>query len=108
MKITVTGSLGYVSTPLIKELIKKGHSVTVISSKAEKQAAIEAIGAKAAIGTIEDVNFLIDNFKNADAVYCMIALDGGFNDPDNTAGNLIARADAVANNYTKAIELSGS
>jgi len=27
MKIIVTGSLGYVSTPLIKELIEKGHSV---------------------------------------------------------------------------------
>ena len=50
MKIIVTGSLGYISTPLTKELIKKGHSVTVISSKAEKQAAIEALGAKAVIG----------------------------------------------------------
>ena len=32
MKIIVTGSLGYVSTPLVRELIGKGHSVTVISS----------------------------------------------------------------------------
>lgn len=73
MKITVTGSLGYVSTPLIQELIKKGHSVTAISSNAEKQAAIEALGAKAAIGTMEDVDFLTDTFRGADAVYCMLA-----------------------------------
>jgi len=46
MNITVTGSLGYISTPLIKELIKKGHSITVISSNPKKQAAIEAMGAK--------------------------------------------------------------
>jgi len=107
MKIIVTGSLGYVSTPLIKELIEKGHSVTVISSKAEKQAAIGAIGAKAAIGVMEDVDFLTDTFNGADAVYCMLALLGNFGDPNNTAGSVMARADAVANNYVQAIERSG-
>lgn len=57
MKIIVTGSLGHISKPLTQTLVQKGHSVAVISSKSERQAAIEAIGAKAAIGTIEDVNF---------------------------------------------------
>ena len=63
MKIVITGSLGNVSKPLTESLVKKGHSVTVISSKVEKQNAIEAIGAKAAIGTIEDVDFLTETFK---------------------------------------------
>jgi putative NADH-flavin reductase len=45
MKMTVTVSLGYITTPLIKELISKGHSVTVISSNIEKQAAIEILPA---------------------------------------------------------------
>jgi uncharacterized protein YbjT (DUF2867 family) len=107
MKIIVTGSLGYVSTPLIQKLIAKGHSVTVISSKAEKQAAIEAMGAKAAIGTMEDVDFLSDTFKGADAVYCMLAVIGNFSDPDNSASSVIQRANAVANNYVQAIERSG-
>lgn len=107
MKIVVTGSLGYISTPLIQELIKKGHSVTVISSDAEKQAAIEAMGAKAAIGTMEDVDFLTDTFSGADAVYCMLAPYGNFADPNNTAEVVIERADAVANNYRQAIERSG-
>ena len=107
MKITVTGSLGYVGTPLIQELLKKGHSVTVISSKAEKQTDVEALGAKAAIGTMEDVDFLIDTFLGADAVYCMLAPYGNFGDPNNTASTVIARANAVVNNYVEAVNKAG-
>ncbi len=72
MKIIVTGSLGNISKPLAKELLQKGHTVTVISSKPEKQKEIEALGAKAAIGSIEDVPFLTTTFTGADAVYCML------------------------------------
>lgn len=107
MKIIVTGSLGYVSTPLIQELIKKGHSVTVISSNAEKQAAIEALGAKAAIGKMEDVDFLTNTFRGADAVYCMLPPLGDYADPNNNASAGMARAGAIANNYVLAIERSG-
>jgi len=107
MKIIVTGSLGYVSKPLTEELIKQGHSVTVISSNAEKQKEIEALGAKAAIGTMEDVVFLTDTFTGADAVYCMLAPGGSFADPDNSVDNVIARANEIANNYLQAIQQSG-
>ncbi|EHQ29635.1 SDR family oxidoreductase [Mucilaginibacter paludis] len=72
MKIIITGSLGNISKPLTQELIEKDHAVTVISSKPGKQKAIEAIGANAAIGTIEDVLFLTNTFTGADAVYCML------------------------------------
>lgn len=37
MKIVVTGSLGNISKPLTEELVRKCHSVTVVSSKAYKQ-----------------------------------------------------------------------
>jgi nucleoside-diphosphate-sugar epimerase len=37
MKVIVTGSLGNIGKPLAKELVQKGHTVTVISSKPEKQ-----------------------------------------------------------------------
>ena len=57
MKIIVTGSLGHISKPLTEELVQKGHAVTVISSKPERQKDIEALGAAAAIGTIDDVEF---------------------------------------------------
>ena len=45
MKITLAGSLGHVGRPLTQELVRKGHSVTVISSNTERQKDID--GAKA-------------------------------------------------------------
>ena len=72
MNLVLTGSLGNISKPLAIELLKMGHQVTVISRNPEKSKAIEALGAHAAIGTIEDVNFLKDTFKGANAVYCML------------------------------------
>ncbi len=47
MKITVTGSLGHISRPLAQILVKAGHQVTVVSSKKEKTAEIQALGRKA-------------------------------------------------------------
>ena len=72
MKIVVTGSLGNISKPLTQELVQKGHSVTVISSNAERQKDIEALGAKAAIGSLENPEFIATAFTGADAVYCMM------------------------------------
>jgi len=72
MKIVITGSLGNISRPLTAELVQGGHNVTVISSDAGKQAAIEAMGAHAAIGSLEDVAFLTATFTGADAVYTMV------------------------------------
>jgi uncharacterized protein YbjT (DUF2867 family) len=54
------------------EFVKKGHAVTVVSSKPNKQKDIEAIGAKAAIGSIKDVILLTKTFTGADAVYTML------------------------------------
>jgi len=72
MKITITGSLGNISKPLAEILIAQGHHVTIISSNATKKAAIEALGATAAIGSITDAGFLAGAFKGADAIYTMV------------------------------------
>ena len=79
MKIILTGSLGHISKPLTTILVQKGHTVTVISSKPEKQKDIEALGATAAIGSIEDVDFLTTTFSGADVVYTMIPPGNFFN-----------------------------
>ena len=76
MNIVLTGSLGNISQPLAAALIRNGHSVTLISSKAERQKDIEALGAKAAIGKMQDVDFLTTTFKGADIVYLMEAWEG--------------------------------
>lgn len=96
MKIIITGSLGHISLPLTKELIQKGHTVTVISSNAGKQKDIEALGAGAAIGSIEDIDFLTRAFAGSDAVYCMTP--PSFAEPDQ-----VAYYTRVASNYAKAI-----
>lgn len=103
MKIIVTGSLGNISKPLTQELVQKGHSVTVISSKSEKQKEIEALGATAAIGLIEDINFLSTVFKGADAVYCMEP-PVNFFDPDF---ELVPYYNNLAHSYRQAIQQSG-
>ena len=72
MKIIVTGSLGNISKPLATELVQKGHAVTVISHQPARQAAIEALGATAAIGSLDDAAFLAATFAGADAVYAMV------------------------------------
>ena len=105
MKIIVTGSLGNISKPLTKELVQKGHQVTVISSKPERQKDIEALGASAAIGTMEDAGFLTATFKGADAVYVMETMGGNsFFDPNL---DIIAAINKIGNNYKQAIEQLG-
>ncbi len=72
MKMVVTGSLGHISKPLVEELLQKGQDITVISSNPDKQQEIESLGATAAIGSLEDIEFLKKNFSTADAVYTMV------------------------------------
>ena len=105
MKIVVTGSLGNISKPLTEELVQKGHQVTVISRKSEKQKEIEAMGAKAAIGSIEDADFLTETFKGAGAVYCMETLDqSSFFDPNM---DFLASISKIGTHYKQAIQKCG-
>lgn len=105
MKIVVTGSLGHISKPLLEELVHKGHSVTVISSNPERKKDIQALGGIAAIGTMEDVDFLTTTFKGADIVYLMEALGAGsFFDQNLDYMTAISK---IANNYKQAVEDSG-
>ena len=103
MKITLTGSIGHIGKPLTKELVEKGHSVTVISSKTENQKEIEAMGAIAAIGLLDDVDFLTAAFTGADAVYTMVPPTNYFR-PDV---DLQAYTSRLANSFAQAIQRSG-
>lgn len=103
MKIVVTGSLGHISKPLAQELVKKGHSVTVISSNPGKREKIGTLGATAAIGSLEDVDFLTKIFTGADIVYCMIPPNNYF-DPNL---DLLTYYIRLGHNYANAILRSG-
>lgn len=106
MNIVITGSIGNIGKPLTQELIRKGHAVTVISSKTERQTDIEAFGAKAAIGTMQDADFLSATFKGADIVYLMETWEGIGSIFDKDM-DFIAAFNTIAHNYKKAIEQAG-
>ncbi len=100
MRIVVTGSLGNIGRPLAKRLVREGNSVIVVSSNPERQKDIETLGAEAAIGKLEDVEFLASTFSGADAVYCMIPIS--FREVDQ-----IAYLKKIGNNYAHAIREAG-
>lgn len=97
MKFIITGSTGNISKPLSEHLTQAGHDVSIISSSSEKIKEIEALGAKALIGSVEDVSFLTKAFKGADAVYTMIP-------PNMAAGNWKDFIHGVGDNYVEAIQ----
>ncbi len=106
MQIIVTGSLGNIGKPLATELVQKGHSLTVISSSAERKAAIEALGAKAAIGSMFDIDFLAATFKGADIVYLMETMEAAGDMFDKSA-DFIGTINKIGNNYKTAVGKSG-
>jgi uncharacterized protein YbjT (DUF2867 family) len=97
MKYVITGSLGHISKPLTQKLINEGHEVTVISSKESNRPAIEKLGAKAAIGSVEDLAFLTRSFAGADAVYTMVP-------PNFAATNWKEWIGQIGKNYADAIK----
>lgn len=99
MKYVVTGSLGNISKPLSKKLINAGHTVTVISSSPGRAEDIILMGAQAAIGSVEDVDFLTRTFIGADAVYTMIP-------PHFGAADWKKYIAGIGKNYAEAIRIS--
>ena len=106
MNIVLTGSLGNIGKPLTQALMEKGHSVTVISSNISRQQNIEALGAKAAIGTMQDVDFLTETFKEADIVYLMETMEA-VGDMFNKSVDFIRDITRIGENYRQAVERSG-
>jgi uncharacterized protein YbjT (DUF2867 family) len=100
MKITTTGSLGNISKPLAQILIAAGNELTIVSTNPDKAAEIEALGAKAAIGSLADVAFITSAFTGADAVYAMVP-------PNFGAANLRAYMGQTGKNYAEAVRQSG-
>lgn len=98
--MTITGSLGNISRKLAEQLIAQGHNVTVISHDPGKIAAIEALGATAAIGSLEDTAFLTRAFTGADAVYTMVP-------PSRDTTDLATLMQQAGTNYAAAIAAAG-
>ncbi|NLR59283.1 NAD(P)H-binding protein [Chitinophaga polysaccharea] len=106
MNIVLTGSLGNIGKPLTAALVNNGHTVTVISSNATRREDIELIGAKAAIGKLQEVDFLTDTFKGADIVYLMETMEA-VGDMFDTSVDFIGGIAQIGENYKEAVERSG-
>lgn len=100
MKIIITGSLGNISKPLATQLIAQGHSLTIISSNADKTAEISQLGAAAAIGSVTDESFLTKTFAGADLVYLMVP-------PHFGADDLPGHIKNVGQQFANAVKASG-
>ena len=100
MRYVITGSLGNISLPVTKALLNAGHEVTVITSKQGNAKAIELLGAKVAVGSVEDVNFLTKTFSGANAVYTMVPPNFGATEWKKWIGS-------IGKNYADAIKANG-
>lgn len=101
MKYVLSGSLGHINKPLTKKLVAAGNDVTVISSNEARKAEIEALGAKAAIGSVEDTDFLTKTFKGADAVFALIP------PPATPPTDWKARIHQIGKNFADAVKAAG-
>lgn len=97
MKYVITGAAGNTSKPLAEKLLKAGHDVTVIGRNAEKLKALTDQGARAVIGSVEDIGFLKKAFAGADAVYTMVP-------PKYDAPDMKAHIGSVGRNYADALK----
>ena len=100
MKYVITGGAGHISKPLAEKLLAAGNEVTVIGRNPENLKEVFAKGAKAAIGSLEDVSFLIQAFKGADAVYTMVP-------PNFAPSDWKAWIGQIGKNYAEAIQSAG-
>jgi uncharacterized protein YbjT (DUF2867 family) len=99
MKYVITGAAGHISKPLAEKLLKAGHNVTVIGRNAENINSLIDMGAKAAIGSVQDVEFLKKAFAGADAVYTM-------SPPNYNTNDMKASIAEVEKNYVFSIRHS--
>src|SRR5258706_10242307 len=100
MKYVITGGAGHISKPIVEKLLAAGHLVTVIGRNAENLKELVNQGARAAIGSVNDVKFLTETFEAANAVYTMVP-------PNFSAADLKASIAQTGANYAQAIKNTG-
>ncbi|MCY7353018.1 MAG: NAD(P)H-binding protein [Cytophagaceae bacterium] len=96
----ITGATGNTGRRIAEKLLAHGQEVTAISRTEAHLADLVAKGAKAAEGTLEDVEFLTKTFSGATAVYLLIP-------PNFTAGDFREYQTTVSRALTEAVRRAG-
>jgi putative NADH-flavin reductase len=99
-KIVILGATGTVGSKIAEILLNEGHKVTVIARHTDTLEKFRPMGAVIMAGDVNDVEALINAFKNADSAFLIL--------PDNPfAENTRGYQRQVTSNLVKAIENSG-
>ena len=65
MKVFVAGASGAVGTPLVRELIERGHEVVAMTSSDSKRPALEELGATAVVGDVFNADGMLELVRSA-------------------------------------------
>jgi len=94
MHLFVTGGSGLTGPAVISELLGNGHSVTGLARSDDSAARLEALGATARHGSLDDLDGLTAGARAADGVLHM-AYGGDFANPDAMAQRDVAAIEAL-------------
>lgn len=98
---TVTGATGNTGRVIAETLLEGGHAVRVVGRSAERLQPLVDMGAKAFVGSVDDVDFLAGAYEDADSVYVMIP-------PNPLSGDYVAEADRISKAHVTAITNAGA
>jgi nucleoside-diphosphate-sugar epimerase len=94
MHVFVTGGTGQTGPAIITELIGSGHTVTGLARSDASAARLQALGATAVPGSIEDLDTLTAGASRSDGVVHM-ANGGDFRDPQSMTRREVAAIQAL-------------